>query len=313
LSFIQYQQNLHNVNIASETRIKGQYPARQSVRLYGTKEGMPTKEWTNLWHHSQLDVRLLQAHYVQHAYPRHSHDYYVICLIERGRQSFFHQGTKHLTPPGGIILINPGAVHTGEAVDDQGFQMRSLYPTTTHMQMAMFELTGCHQAVPFFGEVRVDHLWAMNSVLSLHKALSQGASTLECESRFLWTLAQLIKRYADTTSPEEALGKEKRAIQQARGFIEEYFAQGVSLHELARHVGLSPYYLLRAFRAEVGMPPYAYLENVRIRHAQRLIEVGKPLAEIAVEVGFSSQSHLTRRFKKIIGVTPGQYAQQVRP
>lgn len=281
--------------------------------LYGTREGMHTKEWTNIWHNPQLDVRLLQAYHVQHAYPRHSHDYYVICLIERGRQSFFHQGTKHLTPPGGIILINPGAVHTGEAVDEQGFEMRSLYPTTAHMQTAISELTGHHQALPFFGEVRVDHPWAKNSVLSLHKALSQGASTLECESRFLWTLAQLIKRYAETASTEGALGKEKRAIQQARHYIEECFAHGVSLQELARHVGFSPYYLLRAFRAEVGMPPYTYLENVRIRHAQRLIEAGKPLAEIAAEVGFSSQSHLTRRFKKIIGATPGQYAQQVRP
>ena len=81
---------------------------------------------------------------------------------------------------------------------------------------------------------------------------------------------------------------------------------------LAQHVALSPYYLLRAFRAEVGMPPYTYLENVRIRYTQRLIKAGKPLAEVAAEVGFSSQSHMTRQFKKIIGVTPGQYAQHVR-
>jgi AraC-like DNA-binding protein len=60
------------------------------------------------------------------------------------------------------------------------------------------------------------------------------------------------------------------------------------------------------------MPPYAYLESVRIRHTQRLIKAGTTLAEVAAEVGFSSQSHMTRQFKKIIGVTPGQYAQHVR-
>ena len=273
---------------------------------------MQTTGWTKIWHNAQLDVRLLQAHYIQHAYPRHSHDYYVICLIERGRQSFTHRGTKHLTAPGGVILINPGAVHTGEAVDEQGFEMRSLYPTTSHVQMAVFELTGHHQALPFFNEVRVDHPWAMNSILSLHKAMSQGASTLECESRFIQTLAQLIKRYADIAFTEGQLGKEKKAIQQACRYIDECFASGINLKELAQQVALSPYYLLRVFHAEVGMPPYAYLESVRIRHAQWLIETGKPLAEVAIEVGFSSQSHMTRRFKKIIGATPGQYAQQVR-
>jgi AraC-like DNA-binding protein len=51
---------------------------------------------------------------------------------------------------------------------------------------------------------------------------------------------------------------------------------------------------------------------VRIRQVQRLIEAGKPLAEVAAEVGFSSQSHLTQRFKQIIGVTPGQYAHQLK-
>ena len=89
-------------------------------------------------------------------------------------------------------------------------------------------------------------------------------------------------------------------------------SQGISLTQLAEQVALSPYYLLRAFRAEVGMPPHAYLESVRIRHAQRLIAAGNPLAVIAVEVGFSSQSHFTHRFKQLIGVTPGQYAQGVQ-
>ena len=273
---------------------------------------MQKKEWTKIWHDSQLDLGLLHAHYIQHAYPRHSHDYYVISLIERGRQSFTHKGMKHLTPPGGLILINPDTVHTGEAVDGQGFELRSLYPTISHMQMAVYELTGHHQALPFFKDVRVDDRWATNSVLSLHKAMMQGASNIEVESRFISTLAQLIKFYADFPSVEPQLGKEKQAIQRARLYIEEYFAQGVSLNELARHVALSPYYLLRAFRAEVGMPPYAYLESVRIRHAQRLIGNGKALAEVAAEVGFSSQSHMTHHFKMIIGATPGQYAQQVR-
>jgi AraC-like DNA-binding protein len=273
---------------------------------------MRPKEWTKTWHNSQLDVRLLQAFYVDHAFPRHSHDYYVICLVERGFQSFTHKGTKHFTPPGGVILINPGAVHTGEAADEQGFEMLCLYPTASHMQTAVFELTGCHQTLPFFTDVRVDHHWAMDSVLALHKALTQEASALECESRFIWTLTQLIKRYADIHSNEQRLGKERKAIQHARSYIDECFAQGISLTQLAEHVSFSPYHLLRVFRAEVGMPPYAYLESVRIRQAQRLIEAGKPLAEVAVEVGFSSQSHLTHRFKQIIGVTPGQYAQQLR-
>jgi hypothetical protein len=65
----------------------------------------------------------------------------VLSLIERGRQSFTHKGTKYPTPPGGLILINPGVVHTGEAADTQGFELRALYPSTSLMEKAVFELT----------------------------------------------------------------------------------------------------------------------------------------------------------------------------
>jgi len=53
---------------------------------------MQKKEWTKIRHNTRFDIGLLHAYYVQHAYPRHSHDYYVISLIERGRQSFTHKG-----------------------------------------------------------------------------------------------------------------------------------------------------------------------------------------------------------------------------
>ena len=273
---------------------------------------MQTQEKTNIWHNAQIDIGGLQAYYIDHAFPRHSHDYYVICVVRRGLQSFTHKATKHFTPSGGTILINPGAAHTGETTDENGFEMVCLYPTIIHMQNAVFELTGRRQVTPFFKDVRVDHPLLAKSIFSLHNLLMRETDPLECETRFTWTLAQLVKHFADSSVSEKRPGWERKAVRQARRYIEERFAQGINLTQLAEHVSLSPYYLLRVFRAEVGMPPYAYLESIRIRHVQRLIEAGKPLAEVAAEVGFSSQSHLTNRFKKIIGVTPGQYAQQLR-
>lgn len=269
---------------------------------------MRTAEWAKTWHDRQLDIRLLEANIIRHAYPRHSHDYYVICLIDRGRQSFTHEGRKYFTPAAGVILINPGAVHTGEAVDAGGFAMRCLYPTVAHMQAAVFGLNGRHLELPLFTRVRVDDGWVHTHVAALHAALTQGASALERESAFTWTLAQLIGRYGEARARQPALGDERDAVRRARRYIDERFAEGVSLAEIAAHVALSPYHLLRAFRAEIGLPPHAYLNGVRIRQAERLIAAGKPLAEVAAETGFSSQSHLTRHFKRLIGVTPGQYA-----
>jgi len=111
---------------------------------------MQTQERTKIWHNAQFGIGGLQAYYVDHAFPRHSHDYYVICVVRSGLQSFTHKGTKHYTPPGGTILINPSAAHTGETADENGFEMFCLYPTIAHMQNAVFGLTGRQQVTPFF-------------------------------------------------------------------------------------------------------------------------------------------------------------------
>lgn len=269
------------------------------------------EEKRKFWHNPQLDVTLMRAYHRDYAYPRHAHDHFVICLIERGVQSFMHQGTQYVTPPRGLILINPGVVHTGEPASENGFQMRCIYPTEAHLQTAVTQLTGHHNASPYFREVRIDDPTTTHDIWALHDALSQNNDPLEAESRFLATLARLIQRYGEVRPAQRPLPQEQTAVQQARRYLEDRFDQPVSLNELASHVALSPYYLLRVFHAEVGLPPHAYLQDLRVRHAQRLIEKGTPLAAAALAVGFSSQSHLNRRFKQIVGVTPGQYAGQI--
>src|SRR4030095_972962 len=185
---------------------------------------MQIKEWTQINHNTQLDVGLLHAWFVQHAYPRHSHEYYVISLIAQGRQSFTHKGTKYTTPPGGVILIHSEAVHTGEADDELRFDLRSIFPTISHMKMAMFEWPGRSQNLPIFSQVRVDDPRVAGNVLALHKAILGEADVMESEALFIHTLAQLIKRYADTPSIEQRLGHERQAIQKARRYIDDHFA-----------------------------------------------------------------------------------------
>jgi AraC-like DNA-binding protein len=265
---------------------------------------MPAQDWAKNWHDPVLGVRIMHANFVRHAYPRHTHDYYVICVVDRGRQSFTHAGRKHYTPVGGLILINPGEAHTGEAAVEEGFSIRCLYPTPQQMRSA---LGGEQRDLPWFTQVRADDALARGHLAALHDALARAASPLERESRFTWTLTHLIGRYGGGPGPA-APGREPEAVRRAQAFIDEHFAAGVRLDDLARHVALSPYYLLRAFRAEVGLPPHAYLDSVRVRHAERLIARGRTLAEVAVEAGYSSQSHLTRHFKRLLGVTPGHYA-----
>jgi AraC-like DNA-binding protein len=92
-----------------------------------------------------------------------------------------------------------------------------------------------------------------------------------------------------------------------RDAIEQRYAESLSLAELSRIAGLSLHHFIRAFRAEVGLTPHAYVVDVRVRRARDLLRAGVAPAEVALRVGFADQAHLTRVFKARIGVAPGAF------
>lgn len=81
----------------------------------------------------------------------------------------------------------------------------------------------------------------------------------------------------------------------------------MTLAELARLAGLSAFHLCRVFRQSVGMPPHAYQTQLRVRQAKALLRAGQPIVSAAIAAGFYDQAHLTRHFKRIVGVPPGRY------
>ena len=97
-------------------------------------------------------------------------------------------------------------------------------------------------------------------------------------------------------------------IARAKKLLEDRFADDVRLEQLEQEIGLSRFYLVRRFRAEVGMPPHAFQLAVRLDRARVMVAAGVPLSEVASRCGFTDQSHLTRHFRRATGVAPGAYA-----
>lgn len=89
-------------------------------------------------------------------------------------------------------------------------------------------------------------------------------------------------------------------------YIEVRLGEVRSLDELARVAGWSRYHFARRFHDEVGEPPWAYVRRKRAEHARRLLEGGRPPAEVAHEAGYADQAHLTRDLRNRLGRTPGE-------
>jgi AraC-like DNA-binding protein len=263
-------------------------------------------QWSILRRDSDLQLDALQASFTTYAFARHWHDYYVIGLVEDGAQTFWCRRATYTTPRGGLILLNPGEAHTGQAAGAGGFAYRALYPTSAHMAQVMAEFDRPEQ-LPQFPSVRIDAADLAASVRRLHASLDVATPPLERQTHWLRLLTTLVLRYAADPLWLPAAGDEPRAVAIVRAFIEAHFAERITLPTLAAAAGLSPFHLVRVVQRAAGVPPHAYLESVRIQQAQRLLLQGVQPAQVAYEVGFSSQSHFTSRFLRTIGVTPGRY------
>jgi AraC family transcriptional regulator len=101
-----------------------------------------------------------------------------------------------------------------------------------------------------------------------------------------------------------------RTVADALALIHADYARELTLTEIARTVHLSPFHLVRLFKQALGVTPHQYLIEVRVNSARGLLAAGsgeRSLAEVAVAVGFADQSHLTRHFKRLMGVTPRRF------
>jgi AraC-like DNA-binding protein len=144
-------------------------------------------------------------------------------------------------------------------------------------------------------------------VREFHATLDPATPAIERQTYWLTLLTTLVLHYAADPLRLPAAGNEPRAVALVRAFLEAHYAERITLPILAAQAGLSPFHLVRVFRRATGVPPHAYLESVRIQQAQRLLMQGMAPAQVAYDIGFSSQSHFTSRFQRIIGITPGRY------
>jgi AraC-like DNA-binding protein len=97
-------------------------------------------------------------------------------------------------------------------------------------------------------------------------------------------------------------------LTRVRTFLQTHVSEPVSIEDLARMSALSECHLISAFRYEFGLPPHAYHLRLRLASACEALARGMAVASVAYEYGFADQSHLSRKFKSVYGVSPAAWA-----
>lgn len=249
---------------------------------------------------------------IMQKFPNHFHDYYVFGFIEKGKRHLVCQNKAYLINAGDVILFNPRDAHTCEQVDGRTLDYRALNIPEETMRNAVWEITG-NEALPRFTKTVLEQSEFAFALRDLHLMIQEEESDdLKKEELFLFLIEQLLHEYTDAAQEESCLILDSE-INMVCSYLELQFASPITLDQLSDMTRVSKYHLLRAFTKQKGITPYGYLETIRIGTAKKLLAQGIPLLEVALQTGFSDQSHFSNFFKRMIGLTPKQYQKIFEP
>lgn len=241
----------------------------------------------------------------QHGLYRGMKDRFAYIVPERGRLEFAYRGRVYRSGPGELSLKHPGEFYTELRRDG----LATFDIVFVDIDLVHAALGGSvHSEVVFPTPELAASDPRARALLQLHAVLRDGAEAFAREG----AATEAATALALLARPRDQVRRETSAVARARAYLLERLTEPVRLDELADHVGMDKFHLIRAFRAQLGAPPYEYLTHRRILKAQHLLRAGLPPVQVAAAVGYCDQSQLHRHFRRLVGVTPGVFAQHCR-
>ncbi len=250
-------------------------------------------------------IEALHAQFVRHAYRPHSHTAWTVAVMEQGAARFTVDSSQQRADAGELFVLEPEAVHTGMAAVPEGWVYKVLY-VEPEVLCDWAERDGRPPRAARWVVFQDPAL--RRALLGAHAALATERRDLAVEEAVLGAVAALRPHLRPARPERDDARPEHAAVRRARAHLLERWDQPVSLSELSAVAGLSRFELVRRFGADTGLTPHAFQTQVRVRRARRLLTDGVPAAAVAASCGFADQPHLTRVFKRLVGVSPGRYS-----
>ncbi|WP_417796651.1 AraC family transcriptional regulator [Stutzerimonas nitrititolerans] len=240
-------------------------------------------------------------------YAPHCHETFSIGAITAGCSTYFNGDARERLERGALVIINPQTVHACNPIDGQPWSYLMFYVDAGWLGALQGEL----------GASADGAFMPYSPILSRDPALFAGLTQLyatlldpQIETLHKQSLAvEFFSLLQQTLAPGPSLSNAEplRQLQRAADYIADHCTHALRLEDICQAAGLSPSYLIRAFKQHYGMTPHAYLLNRRIQRSQHWLRQDRDLAEVALAAGFADQAHFQRTFKRQLAATPGQY------
>lgn len=252
-------------------------------------------------------VELIAADYVAQRFSPHWHTGFAVGVVTRNMQRFCADGRDWVIGPGDLILLNPGQVHDGSSLHDEGWSSHMAYvPESTLAGLLLGSAAdGC---LPKRFAVPVLHIPQLaDKFLQWHCATEIGADA-DCVALAIEVFGELLglMRFV---SMEAALDSDVMGPSLAFSERLRRLSDGGpdAVAELLGCLDVSRSTSWRQMRARLGLGQQSLVTHLRLMSAKRLLASGRPVIETALEAGYHDQSHFTRRFAAAYGMTPAQF------
>jgi len=228
----------------------------------------------------------------------------IVGVIDRGALRVRRARRVHELSAGDLVIWDSSHPHAGAA------------RTAWRSRLVVFEtpaLDAVTDGDPRALEVRTPILRdpaVVRAFDALHARIVRPAGRLEREDALVALGESLVGRHA-ARSDSRLHARAHPALRRACEYLRAHAHENVGLGALAAAAGTDRYRLTRLFRAATGASPHRFLVAQRVRAARQMLEAGRlDIASIAAAAGFVDQSHLYRHFRRLLGVTPGEYARR---
>jgi AraC family transcriptional regulator len=247
--------------------------------------------------------------------------HHAVVLITRPPEKLdlLHEGVKrHVPPPAGSISVVPAGSPARWRWSGRKDSLHIYLEPGVVGRVAAeaFGLDPARLTVPPLDSLDLPHLRAAMEAVDAELTAGGAGGRLAAESLANILAVHLIRHILaprrPTRGPDGALPR--ATLRAVVDYIEGNLDASPSLEQMAAVARLSAYHFARQFKAAIGLPPHEYVIARRVERAKQFLQGGSDLSlgEIAARAGFSDQSQFSRHFKRLIGVTPGQFRMSAR-
>lgn len=269
--------------------------------------------------HLRLGQRHFDSLYVSHVARRfapHFYDRFAIGVVESGTCRITTSRGEWVARQGTLLTFSPGELHTAELVSGEHYAYRMIYLSLDALSQLDLHMPSQGVLHPMFRSPVLERPAIARMFRAAHCTLMSGPRTpddaRQLEDELLVEVRQIVRRHLLPNHGPRERGTTVAAVERAAAILAAPSSSHPCLTDVADECNMSTFHLIRVFRRLLGVSPYAYYSSHRINRARQLLNQGLPVSHVAYVCGFSDQSHLTRMFKRALGLPPGQYTKALQ-